>query len=81
MKELTKRILYTIISNVGDKVSFDERNLATSQSVIQMGDYVLSHEYTFTPEKGIGQNLILNNNLKGVLNEGKVMGVKDLARK
>jgi hypothetical protein len=46
-----------------------------------MGDYVLSHEYTFTPEKGIGQNLILNNNLKGVLNEGKVMGVKDLARK
>jgi hypothetical protein len=74
-------IYYKIVTdkllNIGDKISFDKKNLVVSQLVAEMSDGVLTQEYTLTPEKGMSQKLILNDNVMGASVEGKVIKVEE----
>ena len=65
------------ILNIGDTVNFQSKSLYVSQSIGILVDGALKHEYILTPEKGMSQNLILNNNVMGASVEGKVIEIKE----
>lgn len=65
------------IFNIGDSVSFLDKSLYVFQSIARLKDGIVAHEYLLTQEKGMSQNLILNENVKGASVEGKVIDIKE----
>lgn len=65
------------VLNIGDSVSFQNKSLFVSQSTAIMKDGIVVHEYLLNPEKGMSQNLILNENVLGASVEGKVLEIKE----
>lgn len=65
------------VLNIGDSISFQGKNLYVSQSTTKMKDGVVVNEYLLTHEKGMSQNLILNEKIKGASIEGKVLEIKE----
>ncbi len=65
------------ILSIGDSVSFLNKNLFVFQSIAKLEDGILVHEYLFTQEKGMSQDIIHNEKVKGASVEGKVLEIKE----
>lgn len=63
--------------SIGDKVQYNDVNLVVYKAEYYFEDSVLRHLYTLTPEKGLSQNLKLNEKLFGAAIEGKVIEVEE----
>jgi len=63
--------------SIGDKVKYNDINLVVYKVVYCFESSVLRHVYTLAPEKGLSQNLKLNDKLFGASIEGKVIDVKE----
>ena len=61
--------------NIGDKVSFQGKELIVGESIVVLDKAVLKYGYVLTAE-GIGQNLILNRSISGAALEGKIIDVQ-----
>jgi hypothetical protein len=69
--------MFEIIKNkymfIGDKVVLNEINTIVGKSIIEIKNGVLIMKYTLMQEKGMAQNLIVNDKIKGLSIEGKVL--------
>lgn len=65
------------ILDIGDSISFMSKNLSVFQSTAKLKDGILIHEYLLTQEKGMSQDIIFNEKVKGASVEGKVLEIKE----
>jgi len=71
------RVETDAIFNIGDSISFQGKKLFIFQSTAKLQDGVVTNEYLLTLEKGMSQNLILNEKIKGASIEGKVLEIEE----
>jgi hypothetical protein len=65
------------ILGIGDIVTFKDKNLYVCESVTQIKNSILKHDYVLAPNFGLKQNMLYNKRIAGVSIEGKVIDIKE----
>lgn len=66
-----------VLLNIGDETKFRDRTLRVMQSIAIIRHGSLWHEYVLTTEDGMKQELILNEDIRGMTLKSKVIGIEE----